>query len=188
MNHQQTTVPAGSQNHTLTGFVNYATPSARILILGSMPGNRSLQENEYYAHPRNVFWDILENLFDVNRSVAYQCRIEQLTALDIALWDVIKQCQRKGSLDTDITASSVVPNDFRSFYRQYPSIQHVFFNGKKSSDLYRKHVLPILPGEIAPITYHTLPSTSPANAAMSFTEKIQRWKLIKDLHEKREKS
>lgn len=167
----------------INGFQPVINPGANILILGSMPGKRSLQENQYYAHPRNSFWRIFSTLFDVEENlidgVDYKKRIESLKKANIALWDVLQSCTRESSLDSDIIESSVEKNDFSTFFLNHPSIQHVYFNGAKAEELYRRHVIPALDDQERELPMTRLPSTSPAHAAMSFEEKLKKWQIIR---------
>ena len=151
--------------------------SARVLILGSMPGRESLRMGQYYAHPRNLFWPILGELAGAAPAFPYPQRINALKRARIALWDVLKSCVREGSLDSDIDDDSLVPNDFRSFFLQHPKITHVFFNGAKAETVYRKFVLPEV--DVKRLRYHRLPSTSPANAAMPHAQRLKAWRAIR---------
>jgi hypoxanthine-DNA glycosylase len=149
---------------------------ARILILGSMPGEASLRAGQYYAHPRNLFWRIMGELLDIDPAAPYKQRVEALKSARIALWDVLRSCRRKGSLDSSIDDESLVPNDLASFFRHHPKIIHVFFNGAKAEACYRKHVRPA--AGIETIEYLRLPSTSPANASISYERKLEVWRVI----------
>lgn len=149
-------------------------PDARVLVLGSMPGVASLRQQQYYAHPRNAFWPIAAAVCSFEAQSPYAERCAALMASGIALWDVLQACERPGSLDADIEASTVVPNDFEAFFRAYPTIARVCFNGAKAAALYRRHVLTTLSG-ISVQEYLDLPSTSPAHAAMSRQDKLARW-------------
>lgn len=162
------------------GFAPVAEDEAELLILGSLPGQRSLEVREYYAHPRNEFWRLIEQIFDVESSLPYRRRVETLTAKKIALWDVLAAAERPGSLDSSIVRASAQANDFAAFYRAHPRINRVCFNGRKAQELYARLVLPGLPGELAGLRYVSLPSTSPAHAGMPFAEKLVRWKIIKE--------
>lgn len=146
---------------------------ARVLILGSMPGVLSLAENQYYAHPRNLFWPIMGALFGAGRDVAYQQRLRILQDHHIALWDVLHSCQRDGSLDSDIQCEAA--NDFAAFFNTYPQITHVFFNGGKAESSFRKHVGDVVQG----LVMTRLPSTSPAHASLSFDQKLEAWSQIR---------
>lgn len=158
------------------GFPPVANPDARVLILGSMPGEASLQANEYYANQRNAFWRIMGDLIGVEPALPYAQRLECLTAAGIALWDVIATCERYGSLDSDIVNSSVRANDFLAFFAVHRRIERIFFNGGAAETNFRRHVLPRLddPG----FRMMRLPSTSPAHAARGYPEKLQAWAAI----------
>ncbi len=155
------------------GFAPIATPTARVLILGSMPGQESLRQAQYYAHPRNAFWPIMEALFGIPATLPYAQRTVQLAQCGVAVWDVCAAAYRPGSLDTDIRSDSVVSNDFSEFFQLHPQIQRVCFNGAKAAQLYRKHVKCDLPLE-----YCALPSTSPTHASLSFDQKLALWATI----------
>ncbi len=159
------------------GFPPVSRPDARLLILGSMPGKASLDAAEYYAFPRNAFWRIMGELFGAGPELDYPSRLQQLISQRVALWDVIGQCRRPGSLDSAIVDDGLVSNDFARFFRHHPHISHVYFNGQAAASLYRKKVRPGLAGHFS---YHTLPSTSPAHAARNYAEKLQAWSVIKD--------
>jgi len=162
----------------LTGFAPVAGPDARLLILGSMPGKASLEASQYYAHPRNLFWNLIETLLDVRPGLAYADRLDLLRAHRIALWDVIAQCERSSALDSDIVEASIVVNDFATFFAQHPAIDRVFFNGAKAEQAFRKYVLPTLPQPLQLISTR-LPSTSPANAGLSAAAKLAAWRQIR---------
>lgn len=164
--------------HKARGFPPIAGAHARILILGSLPGQVSLQRQQYYAQPQNTFWKIMGRLFGAGPDLAYDERAQRLVSNGIALWDVCAAAQRPGSLDASIVHSSVAPNDFASFIASHPDIRFICFNGGKAADLYRRLVLPNLPATLRAIHHETLPSTSPAHAAMGFEEKLARWAAV----------
>jgi len=139
-----------------------------------MPGIASLDANEYYAHPRNGFWKILQSIYsgDIDN---YQQRLQLLDQNHIALWDSLKHCERKGSLDSNITAASVVANDFNSLLHALPSIKLIAFNGKAAEKWFRKLALPTLNNADA-IEFVSLPSSSPAMASLSLKEKTDTWR------------
>ncbi len=148
-----------------------AAPKAQILIVGSMPGIASLKQQQYYAHPRNAFWPIMQQIFNWPE-LEYASRCQALINENIALWDVLRSCRRHGSLDSDIDASSLEINDFEAFFHQHPDISKVLFNGGKAAQLFQRHVK--APAEIS---MQQLPSTSPAHAAMSFQKKLEKWRM-----------
>jgi TDG/mug DNA glycosylase family protein len=152
--------------------------SATKLILGSMPGKASLAANQYYAHPRNVFWPVMQTVMSVRSDLPYAKRCKELTRNKVALWDVLKMCTRTGSLDSDIVESSIVPNDFESFLRTHSQIRAIFFNGAKAESIFVRHVIPNLSGAFAGIAMTRLPSTSPANASISLADKVAQWKVV----------
>ena len=159
-------------------FAPVAADDATRLILGSMPGIASLRAGQYYAHPRNAFWRIVGELLQIDPAAAYEQRCAQLVQRRVALWDVLHTCTRLGSLDSAIVESSIVPNDFAVFLENHLQIQKIFFNGAKAEQMYRKHVLPGLPSDFAGIPTCRLPSTSPAHAGMTFSDKLAQWKKI----------
>ena len=157
-------------------FAPIAEHDARCLILGSIPGKASLQAGQYYAHPRNQFWPIMLSLFNGETDWDYRQRTQMLKAHGIALWDVLHSCRRRSSLDADIETASVVINDFADFFSQHPQIKVVFFNGGTAEQNFRRQVLPLLNHSPRLIR---LPSTSPAHAAMRFSDKLQSWQQIR---------
>jgi hypoxanthine-DNA glycosylase len=159
-------------------FPPITDPHARVLILGSLPGQVSLQRQQYYAQPHNAFWKIMGRLFDAGPDLPYAERAQRLVQKGIALWDVCASAQRPGSLDAAIVHSSVVPNELAAFIDSHPGIGLICFNGGKAAELYRRLVLPGWPATVRAIRTETLPSTSPAHAAMPFEEKLARWAAV----------
>jgi hypoxanthine-DNA glycosylase len=153
-------------------FPPAADEQAATLILGSMPGKESLKQNQYYAHPQNAFWKIMGDLVGTHPTLPYQQRLSALTAAHIALWDVLKTCERQGSLDSDIQNETA--NDFASFFNNHPHITHVFFNGAKAEQSFKRSVLG--KQKLPPLEFARLPSTSPAHAGMRYEEKLKAWK------------
>lgn len=154
------------------GFPPVARPDARILILGSLPGQRSIAEQQYYAHPQNAFWRIMEALFGVSGDYEQRCR--QITENGIALWDVLHSSVRPGSMDADIQLQSASVNDFETFLVEHPDIRLIAFNGKKAEQLFGRLVGAEPAGPH--IRRRGLPSTSPAYASMSFSGKLTAWR------------
>lgn len=149
--------------------------NARILILGSMPGRASLAANQYYAHPRNLFWSLLGDMLGFDPTSSYRERKAALRRAGLALWDVLQACTRASSLDSDIVEDSIVVNDFVPFLARYPGLERIVFNGAKAEHSFRRYVLPDLPD---PSRYDLLrvPSTSPANASIPLSKKRASWK------------
>ncbi|MCK4840699.1 MAG: DNA-deoxyinosine glycosylase [Methylococcales bacterium] len=159
----------------INGFPPIADKNAKILILGSMPSEASLLEQEYYAHKRNAFWPMMRTIFN-DGSADYNQRKKLLIGHDIAVWDVLKQCYRQGSLDSAINMDSIESNDFQSFFRAHKQVKKVIFNGAKAESIYLKFILPQIESQFAYLQYKRLPSTSPAHAAMTVDQKIAIWK------------
>src|SRR5690349_17757067 len=123
-------------------FPPLSREDARVLILGSMPGEESLRRRRYYAYPHNQFWPIMGALFGAGPELEYAQRVGALTARGIAVWDVLASCERKGSLDGNIRPETERPNDFRRFLEDHPGIRAVFFNGGKAQSAFARHVRP----------------------------------------------
>jgi hypoxanthine-DNA glycosylase len=157
---------------TSKGFPPLARVDAKFLVLGSLPGMRSIQEQQYYAHPRNAFWPIMKALFGVDGE--YESRRRQLIVNRIAVWDVLNSAVRPGSLDADIRLDVARANDFEAFFSSYPDIGVVIFNGKKAESLFMRFV-EARPNDPS-ARFILLPSTSPAYAAMPYSGKLARWR------------
>ena len=127
----------------LNAFAPIGATAARLMILGSMPGAASLAETEYYAHPRNAFWPVLQALFSGSINT-YSEKKQLLIANHIVVWDVLTQCIRPGSLDANIRADSIVCNNFAELLDIQTTISCIAFNGKAAEQLFRKHVIPTL--------------------------------------------
>jgi len=143
-----------------------------------MPGKASLRANQYYAHPRNAFWPIIEEVFGIRACLPYDQRCRRLMHRRVAVWDVLKTCTRTSSLDSDIDEASIVPNDLRTFLAQHARIQRIYFNGAMAEKMFRRYILPELDEAMAQIPRRRLPSTSPANASYSFRQKLVHWQAL----------
>jgi double-stranded uracil-DNA glycosylase len=155
-------------------FPPIESSSARLLILGTMPGVASLRAGEYYAHPQNAFWRIAGTIMGFDPASPYEVRVALMRAAGIAIWDVLRSCTRHSSLDSDIVHATAVPNDLPAFLGAHPGIRRICFNGAKAQALYARHVVPRL--AVGPeVHYLRLPSTSPANASVPWTQKLQAW-------------
>jgi hypoxanthine-DNA glycosylase len=142
------------------------------LVLGTLPGQESLRQVRYYAHPRNLFWPIIHALFGATPSDIYEERLAFVIAQRIALWDVCASAERRASLDTEIKRE--VPNTIGELLDANPDIRTVAFNGGTARRLYDRHFTR-RPG----LTYLHLPSTSPAHASRSFAEKLVLWQALR---------
>lgn len=157
------------------GFPPVADPRARVLVLGSLPGRKSLEMQQYYAQPYNAFWRIMGELVGAGLDLPYRSRLERLRAHGIALWDVLAAGEREGSLDSAIVPDSIVVNGFDEFFARHRRIELICFNGNAAANLFRRNVLPVLAPHWAGIERRVLPSTSPAYASLGFHEKLDRW-------------
>jgi len=160
----------------VTGFPPITNPNASTLILGSMPGVASLAAQQYYAHPRNAFWVIIEAVFGIDKTLAYSQRVQALQQTPVAVWDVLQQCDRSGSLDSAIKTDSRYPNDFVKFFGEHVHIKTVVFNGGEAEKSFRQTVLPTL-ASVPALTLLRAPSTSPAYT-LALAEKITQWRLL----------
>jgi len=157
----------------ISSFAPIEGQSSRILILGSMPGVASLTAGQYYAHPRNAFWKIIEALFNVSTAASYETRVAALQHAGIAVWDVLETCTRTGSLDAKIDMRSASINNISALLKRQPLIETICFNGSTAERIFKSRVLPTL-GNVN-VKYIRLPSTSPAHASAPLTEKVLAW-------------
>ena len=155
-------------------FAPISSPTSKILILGTMPGTKSLELNQYYGHNQNIFWKFMFQILKEDFSQDYETRKNLLIKNNIALWDVLQFCDRVGSLDSAI--KNEIANDFEQFLETHSQITTILFNGQKAASFFKKYVH--LKKEYQ--TY-TLPSTSPANASKDFQSKLDEWKIIQSL-------
>lgn len=156
-------------------FKPQITKASRILILGSMPGVKSLEALEYYAHPYNRFWKVMGHFCGADLyGETYDTRIKTLLKCGFALWDVIGFCKREGSLDSAITDE--VPNDILGLLEEYPNIETICLNGGKAYSAFKKHFPELLKSRKYKI--YDLPSTSPANARFRLEGLIREWGKI----------
>ena len=160
------------------GFRPVAAPDARVLILGTLPGQESLDRNQYYANSHNAFWFIAERLLEIRPGLAYEARLALLANAEVALWDVLASAKREGGLDSSIVRGSEKPNDFATFYKQHSAIRAVYFNGGASETLYRHLVLSSLSEDQSSLRLIRLPSTSPANTHFTRDGKLAAWRVI----------
>ena len=155
----------------LRGFAPVVAADTHTLVLGSFPGEASLAATQYYAHPRNQFWRLLGAVTgEVSlHELPYDARLKRVLAHGIGIWDVLDACHREGSLDSAIRNAR--PNDFDSLRECAPRLRKVCFNGKTAGRF---------ASVIAEAGYQTLvlPSSSPANAMLSFEQKLLVWQAI----------
>ena len=147
---------------------------ALLLILGSLPGEASLAAQRYYAHPQNQFWRLLgQAIGEPLASLAYERRLERLAERVIALWDVVGEARRKGSLDGALRA--VRANPLREFVETHPRLGAIAFNGNTAARIGRRAL-----GPRSVPTLIDLPSSSPA-FTQAFAAKAERWAVLGEL-------
>ncbi|HOU22148.1 MAG: DNA-deoxyinosine glycosylase [Kiritimatiellae bacterium] len=159
-----------------TGFPPVEPRRARVLILGTLPSAESIRQGQYYAHPRNCFWQIMGDLYGAGRSWAYAVRLRRLAACGVMLWDVLHAAHRPGSLDSDIHPRRLIPNDIPALLRRHPGLKRIAFNGSSAADLFRRHVAPRCNRLLNGVELVRLPSTSPAHASRTYARKLAAWR------------
>ena len=147
-------------------FAYSADENARVLVLGSMPGAESLRQHRYYAFKHNAFWRIMGEVYGFSPELPYLERLARLRDNGVALWDVLAECVRPGSLDSDIRAAR--PNDIPGLVKRLPHLKKILCNGGASRS-YLRRFFPELDAR-------QLPSTSPAAARFSYAEKLAAWR------------
>lgn len=160
------------------GLAPVIANTSRVLILGSLPGDLSLRMQQYYANPRNHFWEILRAVFGGALPSTYEEKIKLVLAHDLALWDVLKAADRKGSLDANITKA--MANEFGELLTAYPNIELIALNGGTAAKHFRS-VHERDPSIFAGRQCIELPSSSgvPGRNVLSLQEKIKRWAAIR---------
>ena len=146
--------------------------NTRLLVLGSLPGDKSLAAQEYYGNRQNKFWALMSAVIGVElASLEYGARLQSLLQHGVGLWDVVAEAHRAGSLDSNIRDRN--DNDLLELLARLHAVQAIAFNGGTASKLGTK-----LLGEHAS-RYHifTLPSSSPAYT-LAYSEKLAKWKSL----------
>jgi hypoxanthine-DNA glycosylase len=161
----------------LTGLPPLVSDNTQLLILGSFPGAASLAAQQYYGHPQNQFWKILQAFWPSSEiptgASSYQIRSDWLLSKGLGLWDVYAACEREGSLDSNIRKPVV--NDFAEVQRLCPALQAIAHNGGESFK-HARHT------QRLGLPVYRLPSTSPANASWSFDRKLAAWREVFEKH------
>ncbi len=144
--------------------------NSKVLILGTFPSIKSFENSFYYSHPKNQFWKLLAAIFSEEKPKSIQEKIAFLQHHRIALWDMVKTCERANSLDTSL--KNIQVNDIAALLKRYPNIKALFFTGRKAEALYKKH--------FSSLSYPNfyLPSPSPAMQKMNFEEKLRKWLIL----------
>jgi hypoxanthine-DNA glycosylase len=161
----------------ITGLPPIARSDARVLILGSMPGSKSLASRRYYVGSGNRFWGLMGSLFAIDPALRYDERVTLLQEAGVALWDVVASCERVGSLDSRIVKGSEVANDFDTFLAEHPTVRAVALNGRKAHDVFRTGVAPRVLSDHS-VELIALPSSSGANTRFTSEALMERWREI----------
>ena len=156
---------------TKSSFNPISDKNTAILILGSLPGDRSIELREYYGHPRSRFWKIISSITNSPLPISYPDKKQMLLDHRIGVWDVAHSAQRSGSLDTAI--KDEVPNDVEGFIEKHEHLKIIAFNGAKTEKLYDKYFR-----RISGIKYLSLPSSSPANAKYDVDSLCEKWRQV----------
>ncbi len=164
-------VPIQTSSYTKTSFAPISNAETTILILGTMPGEKSLELGEYYGHSRNRFWKIISTITNNDLPLTYSDKKELLLKSKIGIWDVAHKANRKGSLDSAIKDEE--PNDLDIFIASHKNLKVIGFNGTKSQALFDKYF-----GRKSCLKYISLPSTSPANTGIDFDNICKLWRQI----------
>jgi len=162
----------------MVAFAPILGDNPNTLILGSMPSQISLIKGQYYANPRNSFWWIMSEIFDIDLAWDYHLRSEKLARCGVAVWDVLYDCERPGSLDSAIVKTSEVANNFTAFFNKHASLSRVIFNGTAAEKIFVRHhkyLISELSSAKPTFEWHRCPSTSPAHANMSKHDKLRVW-------------
>ena len=166
---------AAGASGPLVGLPPIAGAEARALVLGSMPGEVSLAASQYYAHPQNAFWKVFDALLGAGPGLDYDDRVAILVRSGVAVWDVVRSCEREGSPDSAIVRGSVVVNDFGAFVAAHPQLRLVVCNGATARSFFLRYVAPHQGEGVARLRVVQAPSTSPAHASMPLRAKIAAW-------------
>ena len=143
---------------------------ARLLVLGSLPGDVSLAAQRYYAHPTNQFWRLLGVAFGEDLAgIEYDARLTRLAARGVALWDVVERAVRPGSLDGAIRQAT--HNPLAEFVASRPRLAAVGFNGKTAAAIGRRAL-----GDTR-LLLIDLPSSSAAYT-LRFEAKAELWRAL----------
>jgi hypoxanthine-DNA glycosylase len=158
------------------GFPPVVGDEPRVLVLGSLPGQASLRAGQYYAQPQNAFWAIMGELCGARPELDYDERLEALKRSGVALWDVLYEATRPGSLDSSIVSSSQNVNDVAGLVARHETIGLIAFNGQKAAEVFRRRIASGLMR--SDLETAILPSTSPAYASLRRAEKLARWRRV----------
>jgi TDG/mug DNA glycosylase family protein len=175
---RERTVTGGDEKTTKQGLAPVVDQNSRILILGTLPGDESLRQQQYYSDPGNHFWRLLSGVFGAPTGESYDERLEFLAYQRVALWDVLQGAVRPGSSDAAITEPR--PNDFGELFSKFPDLRRVAFNGTKADALWRTYNRRRMDVPHESLITEVLPSSSgtPGRHVRPFQEKLVRWRVF----------
>ena len=150
---------------------------SKILILGTFPSIKSFENNFYYSHPKNQFWDILSLIFKDKKPITIQEKIEFLKKHKIALWDSICECKRKHNNSRDDNLEILKPCDIENLLKKYPNIKKIAVTSRLAEKIIKKH----FPFYIEHFPFVYLPSPSPLNAKLNLKQKAKKWQELLQL-------
>jgi double-stranded uracil-DNA glycosylase len=163
----------------VSSFPPQVGAGCRVLVLGTVPSLRSLELRQSYGHAHNLFWPFMGALYGAGPELPYAQRIALLHRAGVGIWDVLKDCERPGSLDSSILPRSEVANDIPALLDAYPTIQAIALNGAKAQQVFARRIAPNIRAErLQRIEILALPSTSPANASIPREVKLERWRSL----------
>jgi len=153
---------------------------SKILILGTFPSIKSFENNFYYSHPKNQFWDILSLIFKDKKPTTIQEKIDFLKKYQIALWDSICECKRKNNNSRDDNLEVIKPCDIENLLKKYPNIKKIAVTSRLAEKIIKKYfknsTLSILNSQLI-----YLPSPSPLNARLNLKQKAKKWQELLQL-------
>lgn len=169
----------GADSVRVASFPPQIRAGCRVLVLGTVPSLRSLEMRQSYAHAHNLFWPMMGTLYGAGPDLPYEQRIAILNEAGIGIWDVLKECERPGSLDSSILAHSEIANDIPALLDAYPTIEAIVLNGAKAHQVFQRRIAPAIGAErLKRLEILALPSTSPANASIPRDVKLERWRVL----------
>ncbi len=164
------------------GLEPVVSAETRVLVLGSLPSQASIEVQQYYGNVRNAFWTVMGTLAGAGPELPYTQRLQRLRLAGIGLWDVLAAAVRPGSLDSRIDVTTARTNDFGGFLDDCPSVRCIGFNGKTAGRLFRADAGAMRAVDLHRVSLVDLPSTSPAHASMTVDAKCRRWSELIACH------
>ena len=160
-----------SKKQSFAPVVNHNT---KLLVLGSLPGEKSLAQNQYYGNSQNRFWMLMSEALGVELvALTYPMRLQTWLNNGVGLWDVVAQAHREGSLDSNIRNQT--NNDLISLFATLPQLATIAFNGGTAARIGLK----VLGQYAERYRIIQLPSSSPAYT-LTYEKKLAAWRVLRD--------